>query len=74
LEVSGKLDAFVALPGTHWVGGWVDTRTGLDGVESLELLLLAIPTAVSLLIAYSCVLLIFTASYRKPLLSGKQLV
>jgi hypothetical protein len=21
-------------PGTHWIGGWVDPRTGLDGVDS----------------------------------------
>jgi hypothetical protein len=25
-------------PGTHWIGGWVDTRAGLDGVEKRKFL------------------------------------
>jgi hypothetical protein len=33
-EVSGQLHATVAFtPGTHWIGGWVDPRAGLDAVE-----------------------------------------
>jgi hypothetical protein len=39
MEVSGQLQAQVALPpekkppGTHWIGGWVGPRVGLDAVE-----------------------------------------
>jgi hypothetical protein len=22
-------------PGTHWIGGWVDLRAGLDGLEKI---------------------------------------
>jgi hypothetical protein len=25
-------------PGTHWIGGWVDLRDGLDGVEKRKFL------------------------------------
>jgi hypothetical protein len=37
--VSGQLHAPAALPpgerarGTHWIGGWVDLRAGLDDLE-----------------------------------------
>jgi hypothetical protein len=27
-------------PGTHWIGGWVDTRAGLDDVEKRKFLIL----------------------------------
>jgi hypothetical protein len=27
-------------PGTHWIGGWVDPRAGLDGVEKRKFLTL----------------------------------
>jgi hypothetical protein len=27
-------------PGTHWIGGWVDPRAGLDAVEKKKKLLL----------------------------------
>jgi hypothetical protein len=39
MEVSGQLHAPAVLPpgegapGTHWIGGWVDPRAGLDAVE-----------------------------------------
>jgi hypothetical protein len=39
MEVSGQLHALAALPSgertpvTHWIGGWMDPRTGLDDVE-----------------------------------------
>jgi hypothetical protein len=38
LEVGGQLHAPVALPqerapGTHWIGGLVDPRAGLDEME-----------------------------------------
>jgi hypothetical protein len=38
LEVSGQLHAPAALapeksPGTHFIGGWVDPRAGLDDME-----------------------------------------
>jgi len=38
MEVSGQLHVPVALPlvevplSTHWIGGWVDPRNGLDTV------------------------------------------
>jgi len=38
MEVSGQLHAQVALhprerdPGTHWIGGWVSSRAGLDAL------------------------------------------
>jgi hypothetical protein len=27
-------------PGTHWIGGWVNSRTGMDDVEKRKLLTL----------------------------------
>jgi hypothetical protein len=27
-------------PGTHWIGGWLDPRAGLDDTESREFLIL----------------------------------
>jgi hypothetical protein len=27
-------------PGTHWIGGWMDTRAGLDDVETTKFLTL----------------------------------
>jgi hypothetical protein len=44
MEVSGQLHAPTALPfgkrasGTHWIGGWVDPRAGLDDVEKRKFL------------------------------------
>jgi hypothetical protein len=46
--VSGQLHAPAALPPppgkgapcTHWVGGWVDARDGLDDVEKTKFLTL----------------------------------
>jgi hypothetical protein len=44
MEVSGKLHALAALPpreralGTHWIGGWVGPRVGLDAVEKRQIL------------------------------------
>jgi hypothetical protein len=44
LEVSGQLHAPAALPpgkeppGTHWIGGWLCPRTGLDEVEVRKIL------------------------------------
>jgi hypothetical protein len=44
MEVSGQLHAPAALPlgerapGTHWIGGRVDPRAGLDDVEKLKFL------------------------------------
>jgi len=38
MEVSGQLHTLAALPqgkellGTHWIGGWVGPRSGLDTV------------------------------------------
>jgi hypothetical protein len=46
LEVSGQLHAPAALsrgeraPGTHWIGGWVDLRAGLDDLEKKKFLTL----------------------------------
>jgi hypothetical protein len=45
LEVSGQLHAPAALPpgktpGTHWIGGWVGHRVGLDDVEMRKFLIL----------------------------------
>jgi hypothetical protein len=39
MEVNGQLHASIALlpgksdPGTHWIGGWVGPRVGLEVVE-----------------------------------------
>jgi hypothetical protein len=42
--VSGQLDAPTALPSgkepTHWIGGWVGPRAGLDDVEKIKFLTL----------------------------------
>jgi hypothetical protein len=44
--VSSRLQTPAALPpgkkatGTHWVGGWVDPRAGLDDVEKRKILTL----------------------------------
>jgi hypothetical protein len=44
--MSGQRHAPIALPpgerapGTHWVGGWVGPRAGLDNVEKRKLLTL----------------------------------
>jgi len=40
MEVSGRLQAgrFIPgerAPGTRWIGGWMDSRAGLDGVTPL---------------------------------------
>jgi hypothetical protein len=42
LEVNVQLHAPAALPipGTHWIGGWVDLRAGLDDVEKRKFLTL----------------------------------
>jgi hypothetical protein len=32
----GRFIADKRLPGTHWLGSWVDPRTGLDDVERKE--------------------------------------
>jgi hypothetical protein len=40
MEVSGQLHAAAALtsgkepPGTHWAGGWVGPRAGVDAMET----------------------------------------
>jgi hypothetical protein len=41
MEASGQLHA----PGTHWIGGWVGPRAGLDAVENGEEKILA-PTII----------------------------
>jgi hypothetical protein len=53
-----KLHAFAALPGMHRTGGWVDTRTGLYDVESLELLLFGLQVCIQSLyrLLYPCLL------------------
>jgi hypothetical protein len=44
MEVSGQLHAPVALlsgeraPGTHWIGGWMGPRVGLDAVEKRKIM------------------------------------
>jgi hypothetical protein len=46
MEVSGQLHAMAALPpgerapGTHWIGGWVDSSAGLDDMEKRKFLTL----------------------------------
>jgi hypothetical protein len=46
LEMSGQLHAPARFtlgeraPGTHWIGGWVDARTGLDDLERRKFLTL----------------------------------
>jgi hypothetical protein len=47
MELSGQLHtpatlpAGVMVPGTHWIGGWVGPRGGLDAVEKRKLLKLS---------------------------------
>jgi hypothetical protein len=36
----GRFTPGERVPGTHWVGGWVDPRTGLDDVEKRKFLIL----------------------------------
>jgi hypothetical protein len=44
MEVSGQIHALAALPpgkrgpDTHWTGGWVGPRAGLDNVEKMKTL------------------------------------
>jgi hypothetical protein len=38
LEVSGQLHS--PAYGTHWIGGWVDPRAGLDDVEKRKFMTL----------------------------------
>jgi hypothetical protein len=44
MEVSGQFHTQAALPsrerspGTHWIGGWVDSRAGLDDMEKWKFL------------------------------------
>jgi hypothetical protein len=35
---SGRFSPEERAPGTHWTGGWVSPRTGLDDVEGREIL------------------------------------
>jgi hypothetical protein len=40
---ASRLGRFISgegAPGTHWIGGWVGTRAGLDDVEKRKLLTL----------------------------------
>jgi hypothetical protein len=30
---TGRFTPGVRAPGTHWIGGWVDPRAGIDDVE-----------------------------------------
>jgi hypothetical protein len=34
----GRFSSEKRAPGTHWIGGWVDSRVGLDDVEKRKLL------------------------------------
>jgi hypothetical protein len=36
----GRFTLQEKVPGTHWIGGWVDPRTGLDDVEKRKFLIL----------------------------------
>jgi hypothetical protein len=35
---SGRLTPWERAPSTHWIGGWVDPRAGLDDMEKRKLL------------------------------------
>jgi len=42
MEISGQLQALAGLPpgralGTHWIGGWVGPRAGLNAVEKRKI-------------------------------------
>jgi hypothetical protein len=38
MGVSGQLHSMAALaPGTHWIGGWVGPRVGLNAVEKRKI-------------------------------------
>jgi hypothetical protein len=34
----GRFTPWERVPGTHWIGGWVDPRAGLDHLEKREFL------------------------------------
>jgi hypothetical protein len=34
----GRFNAGERAPGTHWIGGWVDLRAGLDDLENRKFL------------------------------------
>jgi hypothetical protein len=36
----GRFTTGERTPGTHWIGGWVDSRAGLDDMEKRKLLTL----------------------------------
>jgi hypothetical protein len=36
----GRFTPWVIAPDTHWIGGWVDPRAGLDNVEKRKFLTL----------------------------------
>jgi hypothetical protein len=36
----GRFIPWERAPSTHWIGGWVGPRTGLDGVEKRKFLIL----------------------------------
>jgi hypothetical protein len=36
----GRFAPWERAPGTHWIGGWVDLRAGLDDVEKRKFLTL----------------------------------
>jgi hypothetical protein len=45
MKAYGGVDVWIHIflnsaPGTHWIGDWVDTRTGLDDVEKRKFLTL----------------------------------
>jgi hypothetical protein len=40
LHAPGRFTPGKRAPGTHWIGGWVDLRAGLDDLEKREFLTL----------------------------------
>jgi hypothetical protein len=38
--IGGEWSASLPGPGTHWIGGWVDLRAGLDDLEKRKFLTL----------------------------------
>jgi hypothetical protein len=42
-HIEASLPLGERVPGTHWIGGWVDPRAGFDDMEKRKFLILQFP-------------------------------